>query len=756
MYGSATGNAEHIAKDLAATFRSLLANPDADTFFSEVICCELDQYKKKDCQTIWDQAPSHPQVKHGLLLVASTTGNGDAPENASRFVRFIKRKTTVASQPFANVAYAVLGLGDTNYDQFCQTGKTLDQKLALLGGTRVAPLVCADEGTGSLEDAVDPWTASILLQMIQACRSGEAQNGSAMLVEEQPPANLHAEEEKKMDPLDESSKTVPDNGDKVESTTTTSITNESSDSDALRLLRALVEVDATKMDLTQAPPSDTLPTVGAPLVTSVRLVDAGNDTAVETATTITDTDDEDEVRFTYTRPFSAPIQSARYLTRTSLTQTNEVPASIPAQTAWLRQHFSLDSKTDKFAERHGKRVVELTLGLTDQSDNDTTAFDYQPGDAIGLVVENDATDVQYVLSLLQQYHNVGPDQRVVLDDDTDDVGSVAHVVRQRMDLSWVPLHHSQKRVLMALAQHADHQDQKFALEWLASSKGDFLFQRYIVEQRRTVVDLLKDFPSLQKMSLQGLLGILPPIAPRYYSVTSSPLVSSKSLSIALAVVDYLTPSLMVNGKEHGLRRVGGMASQYLESLVSPWLQSPASASTVTFPAVSLPIFPKPTNDFRLPASLETPLVLIGPGTGVAPFVGFLQHRQAMATLAAAVNVATVDLYFGCRHHDHDFLYQAELDQLQQEGALTHLYTAFSRDGPDKVYVQDIMRQNAQNLRDLLLRQGAIVYICGDGNHMAKAVQAQLASTLHDELGSEAMKYLALMKKEHRLLLDIWS
>ena len=109
--------------------------------------------------------------KYGLLLVASTTGNGDAPENAGRFVRYIKRCKPSERPPFRHCCFAVLGLGDTNYDQFCQTGKLLDKKLAELGGTRLRPVATADEATG-LEDVVEAWTADILTDITVACQGG--------------------------------------------------------------------------------------------------------------------------------------------------------------------------------------------------------------------------------------------------------------------------------------------------------------------------------------------------------------------------------------------------------------------------------------------------------------------------------------------------------------------------------------------------------------------------------------------------------
>ena len=178
LYGSATGNAESIAKDLAATYETILNNPDSKTYFSSVVCAELNQFKKmKLVEDVWSKppVPGNNSVKHGLLIVASTTGNGDAPENSDKFLRYIKKSARAASKdasvrPFEHVAFSVLGLGDTNYDQFCETGKLLNKYLLQLGGTEIKPLTCADEGTGQLEEVVDGWTTSILMEVTNACR----------------------------------------------------------------------------------------------------------------------------------------------------------------------------------------------------------------------------------------------------------------------------------------------------------------------------------------------------------------------------------------------------------------------------------------------------------------------------------------------------------------------------------------------------------------------------------------------------------
>eukprot|EP00562_Extubocellulus_spinifer_P005383 CAMPEP_0178517484 /NCGR_PEP_ID=MMETSP0696-20121128/25718_1 /TAXON_ID=265572 /ORGANISM="Extubocellulus spinifer, Strain CCMP396" /LENGTH=246 /DNA_ID=CAMNT_0020147923 /DNA_START=13 /DNA_END=750 /DNA_ORIENTATION=- len=175
LYGSATGNAEHIAKDLRDRFVKRLEDEQQQSSsgtFDSVICVEGNDFKKK-CLPIWESPPADGNTtnaakKHGILVITSTTGNADPPENISRFIRYLKRRTT-SPQTFSNCSYAVLGLGDTNYDSFCATAKLVDRKIGELGGSRVKKLVCADEGTGTMEEVIDPWLDGILGVMEVEC-----------------------------------------------------------------------------------------------------------------------------------------------------------------------------------------------------------------------------------------------------------------------------------------------------------------------------------------------------------------------------------------------------------------------------------------------------------------------------------------------------------------------------------------------------------------------------------------------------------
>lgn len=799
LYGSATGNAEHIAKDLAASYATMLQqkNPNEPTTrFTSVVCCELDQFKKK-CVPTWECPPTAPgATKYGVLIITSTTGNGDPPENASRFVRLIKRKTNADSENnmFRHVAYAVLGLGDTNYDKFCECGKVVDRRIEELGGMRARTLACADEATG-LEDVVEPWVKSIFTDITNVCFAREQDKASP---------THYCNGTNGMGPLSTTTP-IPEIPKVPETMIAVSSPSSSEHPKGVSTLRAL-------LGLTGSDPLWVVDPTCLPSLSSCRSscelvtedehrhpMDNGDrKVRSESVADSYSTTSSAGYHYNFHRPFEATIMKARYLTNTPLDaaklvanillqqdkQSDRNGASMKQAAAIFDEYFPL--KNTEHAERNGKRVIELTLQLPDDY-----TLEYAPGDSLGLVVENTEAAVLFVLNMLQEYHQLGREQKIMVDGNHPI--TVEEAVRTQIDLC-API--SNKRTLVALSQFASDPTEALALQLLASktTDGERLFATYIEEQRRSVYDLMHEFPSIQSIPLSGLLGILPSIPPRYYSVSSSPIEHRRlSLTIAFSVVDYLTPSCIINGEDMGLRRVHGIATRYLEAIATPLLAGKDSA------IAKVKIFPKPTAEFRMPSTLSTPLVLIGPGTGIAPFIGFLAHRRVLiqqgdsvaasqavvegtwrggyhvddrelslhAHDASGLNtvsefrksqgVGSVDVFFGCRYQDHDWLYREELEEFANQGVAT-VHVAFSREGV-KEYVQHVMKRHSDHLSKLLTEQSAAVYVCGDGNAMAKDVKEALIEILGSSMSGgidEASEFLEKMKKEKRYLLDIWS
>ncbi len=230
-----------------------------------------------------------------------------------------------------------------------------------------------------------------------------------------------------------------------------------------------------------------------------------------------------------------------------------------------------------------------------------------------------------------------------------------------------------------------------------------------------VIDMLEAEP--RRMSEEELLSLLRPLAPRYYSIASSRKVAPDEAHLLIAAVNYET---------HGRARKGVASVDVAERRKT---------------GDRVRVFLKPNPHFRLPADADRPIVMIGPGTGVAPFRAFLQERDAIG--ARGRNW----LVFGHRNYTHDFLYQLEWQDLLKRGVLTRLDVAFSRDQPEKRYVQHALWDARRELF-VWVQEGAAIYVCGDANAMAKDVHA----TLQQVLGAEALDAL---RREGRYLRDVY-
>jgi cytochrome P450 / NADPH-cytochrome P450 reductase len=251
--------------------------------------------------------------------------------------------------------------------------------------------------------------------------------------------------------------------------------------------------------------------------------------------------------------------------------------------------------------------------------------------------------------------------------------------------------------------------------------------------RRAVIDLLEECPSCT-LSFGDFLEMLQPLAPRYYSISSSPLVDRRCCSVTVAVLNG--PARSGHGDYHGA------CSNYLAGceagrVVAAFIRDNHSR-------------------FRLPDDPAIPLIMVGPGTGLAPFRGFLQERAALKTAGRTLGPAM--LFFGCRHPDQDFIYEDELRACEASG-VCELYVAFSRYDPaQRVYVQQLIRDRADKVMALLDR-GARVYVCGDASRMAPDVRSAFAEVyacrqhVSPEAGARRIDGLAA---QGRYLVDVWS
>lgn len=342
---------------------------------------------------------------------------------------------------------------------------------------------------------------------------------------------------------------------------------------------------------------------------------------------------------------------------------------------------------------------------------------YTPGDSIGVIPENRAQAVAEVLGSL----GFTGDERVF--DHYKVEISFEEALRSRLTIG--------KLARGAIGQYAKLPGAPKvggrgydALKQMCGPENKALAEEYC--WGREFIDLITDFPGAVQ-SPQELFNVLQRLVPRLYSIASSQLVHPDRAETTVRVVRYDT---------HGRQRLG-VASGGL-----------GERSHV---GETVPVFLHDNQNFRLPEDPSVPIIMVGPGTGVAPFRAFMEERQATG--------ATGDnwLFFGDQHKASDFLYEEQWNVMLKSGVLTRLDTAFSRDQAHKIYVQDRLQQHTAELYEWLQR-GAYFYVCGDATQMAKSVEQALLDAIakgSDGTLDEAAEYLNSMKKQKRYQRDVY-
>jgi sulfite reductase (NADPH) flavoprotein alpha-component len=347
------------------------------------------------------------------------------------------------------------------------------------------------------------------------------------------------------------------------------------------------------------------------------------------------------------------------------------------------------------------RHIELTLdeGMT-----------YTPGDAVGINPENRAAEVAEVIAAL----GFKGDERV-LDHYKVEI-SLEEALRTRLSIG--------KLARGSLKQYAKLAPGLESLHAMVNPENKARAEEYC--WGREFIDLVTDYPGVVTEP-QQLFHVLQRLVPRMYSIASSQRLHEDNVQITVRVIRY---------ESHGRSRQGVASGQLGERALVE---------------TTLPIFLHANGNFRLPEDTSAPVIMIGPGTGVAPFRACLEERQATGQ--------TGDnwLFFGDQREKLDFLYRDQFHAMQKDGVLTRLDTAFSRDQPQKVYVQDRMREHAADLFEWLER-GAYFYVCGDVTRMAKDVEVALLDVIakgSDGTLDHAAEYLAAMKKQKRYQRDVY-
>ncbi|HDM8082336.1 TPA: NADPH-dependent assimilatory sulfite reductase flavoprotein subunit [Yersinia enterocolitica] len=392
-----------------------------------------------------------------------------------------------------------------------------------------------------------------------------------------------------------------------------------------------------------------------------------------------------------------PAQSAAAVAVTPSGAVDEITSSPYSKAAPLTAQLSVQQKVTGRNSEKDVRHIEIDLG--------DSGLRYQPGDALGIWFDNDPALVEELLALLW----LKGDEQVSIDGQNI---SLSQALRSQLELT-------QNTTLIVDKYAALSRDEKL-IALLADKPA---LQHYA--KNTPIVDMVRQAPS--DLNADQLVALLRPLTPRLYSIASSQAETENEVHITVGVVRY-----DIDGRP----RTGG-ASGYLADRLEM--------------DGDIRIFIEHNDNFRLPTNPETPVIMIGPGTGIAPFRAFMQQREADG--ATGKNW----LLFGNPHFTEDFLYQVEWQRYVKDGLLTRIDLAWSRDQAHKIYVQDKLREQGAELWNWI-QQGAHIYVCGDANRMAKDVEQVLLDVvaLHGAMDAEqADEYLSELRLARRYQRDVY-
>lgn len=393
-------------------------------------------------------------------------------------------------------------------------------------------------------------------------------------------------------------------------------------------------------------------------------------------------------------------QAVQHPTVSVVTETTEQTETYSRTNpfyAEVLENINLNGRGSNKETRH----LELSL--------EGSHLQFEPGDSLGIYPENDPSLVDTLIAEMKW----NPDEFVTINRQGEEK-SLLEALRHHFEITVLTKPLLEKAIPL-VNKSAELK------ELLENEKA---VREYV--HGRDLLDFIRDY-SLNEIPAKEFVSILRKMPARLYSVASSLKANSDEVHLTIGKVAY---------HAHGRYRFGVCSAQCADRIEV---------------GDTLPVYVHKNSNFRLPSDSDTPIIMIGPGTGIAPFRAFLQEREEIGAQGKSW------LFFGDQHYVTDFLYQVEWQQWLKQGVLSRIDLAFSRDTERKIYVQHRMLEKSKELY-AWLQDGAVVYVCGDEKHMAKDVHQTLLTILMNEGNMDedaAKEYIAQMQKDKRYQRDVY-
>lgn len=651
------------------------------------------------------QLTSVPKV----LLLTSTFGDGDPPDNANEFWSTLQSDTAPS---LAGINYSVLAFGDSSYDQFCGYGKALDARLEALGAQRMFNRV---ECEPDYEDAAKSWLDGVM-KALSANKASPAE-----IAESSPVMILWASQTGNTEELAaQYEQQLKNQGYQTTRLEMNTVTPAQLANTQQVLLMTSTFGDGDPPDNASefwaALQADAVPNLSNISFSILALGDSSYDQFCGYGKALDARLEALGAKRLHPRADCEPSDED-----TAKTWFNGVMQSLSSQKTTPVEETPNNPSTSTTQEYSRKNPLATTLtinhllnseGATKETrqfafDLKNSGLHYEAGDALGVWPRNKPERVQELIQAM------GLDGAEFVTMKTHGAMPLAQALEQHIDIS---------RITPALLEFIAARNKDTALAELLTPAQTDALKKWL--WGRHLTDLLLQFPV--KATVEEWFGVLKEIQPRLYSISSSSKATPDEVQLTVSVVRY-------NQEE---RPRGGVCSTFLADY--------AAHSGVS-------IFIQKSAHFHPPQNGNTPLIMVGPGTGIAPFRAFLLDRQASG--ASGKNW----LFFGDQHAATDFYYRDELESMQQSGLLTRLDTAFSRDQAEKIYVQNRMIEHGAELW-AWLQEGAYFCVCGDASRMAKDVDTALKQVvqIHGNMSDKAAsEYVAKMAKDKRYVRDVY-